>query len=89
MMLAEKWLVTIIHLKLSKPLQRWVSCSAGKVYWSLKLCISLAVLQRQVISSEGHILKVRLFPEPIYSVLFLSLSKGNYNNYLAGELILK
>lgn len=65
-----------------------MSLPAGKVFWALELCISLAVLQRQIISGEGHILKVRLFPEPVYSVSFLSLSKGNYN-YLAEELILK
>lgn len=61
----------------------------GKIFQTLQLCISPSIVQRQIICGEGHILKRRLFPEPIDSVLFLSPPKGNYNNYLAGKEILK
>lgn len=75
-----------MHLKLCKPLV-WASCRTSKVFCTLQLCISPAALAKQINCTKDHILKVNCSLN--YSVLFLSLFKGNYNNYLAGEQILK
>lgn len=74
---------------LVKILGRWAFYVTGKIFQTLQLCIFPCILQRHIIYGEGHILNGRLFPEPIYSLSFLSLPKGNYSNYFAGKLILK